>query len=139
MTKIIVTGGCGFIGHHFVEHLCINTDWDIIILDKLSYASMGFERMRDTQMFNLYKNRVKVFTTDLILPLPEGIIKEIGEDVEYIVHMAAETHVDNSIKDPQLFITNNINSTVNMLEYSRKLKNLKIFFYFILMKYLVQH
>lgn len=130
MTKIIVTGGCGFIGHHFVEHLCINTDWDIIILDKLSYASMGFERMRDTQMFDLYKNRVKVFTTDLILPLPEGIIKEIGEDVEYIVHMAAETHVDNSIKDPQLFITNNINSTVNMLEYSRKLKNLKIFFYF---------
>ena len=130
MTKIIVTGGCGFIGHHFVEHLCINTDWDIIILDKLSYASRGFERMRDTQMFDLYKNRVKVFTTDLILPLPEGIIKEIGEDVEYIVHMAAETHVDNSIKDPQLFITNNINSTVNMLEYSRKLKNLKIFFYF---------
>ena len=54
MTKIIVTGGCGFIGHHFVEHLCINTDWDIIILDKLSYASMGFERMRDTQMFDLY-------------------------------------------------------------------------------------
>jgi dTDP-glucose 4,6-dehydratase len=130
MTKIIVTGGCGFIGHHFVEHLCINTDWDIIILDKLSYASMGFERMRDTQMFDLYKNRVKVFTTDLILPLPDGIIREIGENVEYIVHMAAETHVDNSIKDPQLFITNNINSTVNMLEYARNLKNLKIFFYF---------
>ena len=33
--KIIVTGGCGFIGHHFVEHIITNTDWDIIILDKL--------------------------------------------------------------------------------------------------------
>ena len=36
--KIIVTGGCGFIGHHFVEHVYKNTDWDIIVIDRLSYA-----------------------------------------------------------------------------------------------------
>tara|TARA_B100000886_G_C20407614_1_gene485548 strand:- start:968 stop:1963 length:996 start_codon:yes stop_codon:yes gene_type:complete len=130
MTKIIVTGGCGFIGHHFVEHICIKTDWDIVILDKLSYASMGFERLRDTNIFNKYKNRIKIFTLDLVLPIPEGVIKEIGYDIDYIIHMAAETHVDNSIKDPQLFITNNINSTVNMLEYTRNLISLKKFFYF---------
>ena len=128
--KIIITGGCGFIGHHFVEHLCINTDWDIIVIDKLSYASMGFERLRDTEIFSTYQNRVKVFTTDLVLPIPEGLIKEIGLDVDYIVHMAAETHVDNSIKYPQLFITNNIDSTVNILEYAKKLKSLKKMFYF---------
>ena len=44
--------------------------------------------------------------------------------------MAAETHVDNSIKDPKLFIDNNIYSTLNMLEYAKKLPNLKMFFYF---------
>ena len=44
--------------------------------------------------------------------------------------MAAETHVDNSIKDPKLFLDNNINSTLNLLEYSRTLPNLEIFFYF---------
>ena len=44
--------------------------------------------------------------------------------------MAAETHVDNSIKDPKLFIDNNIYSTLNMLEYAKKLANLKMFFYF---------
>lgn len=44
--------------------------------------------------------------------------------------MAAETHVDNSIKDPELFINNNIVSTFKLLEYARTLKNLKIFFYF---------
>ena len=126
--KILITGGCGFIGHHFVEHVFKNTDWEIIIIDRLSYASNGFERLRDTETLN--DNRVKVFTCDLILPLSEGLIKEIGE-LDYIVHMAAETHVDNSIKDPQLFLDNNIKSTYNLLEYARNhLPNLKTFFYF---------
>lgn len=126
--KILITGGCGFIGHHFVEHVHKNTDWDIVILDRLSYASNGFERLRDTE--TLHDERVKVFTSDLILPLSEGLIKEIG-NVDYIVHMAAETHVDNSIKDPKLFLDNNIHSTYNLLEYARNhLPNLKTFFYF---------
>lgn len=127
--KILVTGGCGFIGHHFIEHVYKNTDWDIIIIDKLSYASNGFNRLRDTNISNDTK-RVKIFTCDLILPLSEGVIKEIGE-VDYIVHMAAETHVDNSIKNPQFFLDNNIKSTYNLLEYARNcISNLKIFFYF---------
>ena len=126
--KIIITGGCGFIGHHFVEHVYKNTDWDIIILDKLSYASNGFERLRDTDTLN--NSRVKVFTNDLVNPLPEGIIKEIGNDIDYIVHMAAETHVDNSILNPKRFIDNNIYSTLNMLEYAKGLSSLKMFFYF---------
>ena len=130
MTKIIITGGCGFIGHHFVEHLCLNTDWEIIILDKLSYASMGLDRLKNTNIFDKYKDRIKIFTIDLILPISEGIKKEIGDDVDYIIHMAAETHVDNSIKDPIFVINNNINSTVNLLEFARHLPKLKHFFYF---------
>jgi dTDP-glucose 4,6-dehydratase len=126
--KILITGGCGFIGHHFVEHIFINTDWEIIIIDKLSYASKGFDRLRDTGTLN--NDRIKIFTNDLINPLPYGIIKEIGDDIDYIVHMAAETHVDNSIQNPKLFLDNNIQSTLNMLEYARTLKNLKMFFYF---------
>jgi dTDP-glucose 4,6-dehydratase len=128
MKTIIVTGGCGFIGHHFVEHLYLHTDWNIIILDKLSYASNGLERLRDTGC--IHDKRIKVFTNDLVNPLPEGLKKEIGNNVNYIVHMAAETHVDNSIKDPALFIKNNIDSTFNMLEYARSLPNLENFFYF---------
>ena len=128
MTKIIITGGCGFIGHHFVEHIFRKTDWEIIILDKLTYASMGYERLKSNQ--TIYSNRVKVFSYDLTNYLSEGLQKEIGDDVDYIVHMAAETHVDNSIKDPELFINNNVISTVKLLEYARTLKKLKIFFYF---------
>jgi dTDP-glucose 4,6-dehydratase len=126
--KIVLTGGCGFIGHHFAEYVHKNTDWDIIIIDKLSYASMGLNRLRNNEL--LYSKRVKVFTIDLCNEISDGIKKEIGNDINYIVHMAAETHVDNSIKEPMKIITNNVNSTVNLLEWARTLKNLEIFFYF---------
>jgi len=126
--KIVLTGGCGFIGHHFAEYVYKNTDWDIIIIDKLTYASMGLNRLRNNIL--LYTPRVKVFTIDLCEELSDGIKKEIGTDINYIVHMAAETHVDNSIREPMKVIKNNINSTVNLLEWARNLKNLEIFFYF---------
>ena len=69
MTKIIITGGCGFIGHHFVEHLCLNTDWEIIILDKLSYASMGLDRLKNTNIFDKYKILVIEMVMHIILKL----------------------------------------------------------------------
>ena len=124
---ILVTGGCGFIGHHFVEHIYHNTNWNIVIIDKLSYASNGFERLRDTEVLD--NPRIKIFTYDLVNQITPGLEQEFG-DINYIVHMAAETHVDNSIKNPKLFIKNNVMSTFTMLEYARKLKNLDKFFYF---------
>ena len=127
--KILITGGCGFIGHHFVEHIYMNTDWDIIIIDKLTYASNGFDRIRDIFNNETIPSRITLITWDLVNPLSIGLIKEL-RDINYIIHMAAETHVDNSIKNPKLFIENNIMSTFNLLEYSRDLKSLKLFFYF---------
>jgi dTDP-glucose 4,6-dehydratase len=129
MTKtILITGGCGFIGHHFVQHIMKNTDWNIVILDKLNYASLGLERVREIGVF---KNpRIKVLTYDLQYSLTIGMIKEIGTDIDYIVHMAAETHVDNSIANPVEFIHNNVMSTVHLLEFARKTNNLQVFFYF---------
>ena len=125
--KILITGGCGFIGHHFVEHIFRKTNWTIFIFDKLSYASNGLERIRDIGI--LESPRIKIFTIDLINPISEGVIKELG-DINYIVHMAAETHIDNSIKNPVDVIHNNVMSTVNMLEYARGCKILERFFYF---------
>lgn len=128
MTKILVTGACGFIGSHFVEHVLLNTDWEIVILDKLTYASLGFSRIREIGCFS--NPRVKVYTYDLQYALSPGLISEIGTDVDYIIHMAAETHVDNSIHSPVETVHNNIMSTVYMLEYARLCKGLKSFFYF---------
>ena len=127
MTKVILTGANGFVGHHILEHFLKKTDWEIYCLDKLSYASSGHDRIRDINVFN--DERVKIFTTDLSLPFQEGLIKELG-DIEYIFHVAADSHVDNSISDPVPFVQNNIDSTLHILEYARSLPNLKKFIYF---------
>ena len=128
MKTIIVTGGAGFIASHFIEHIHRKTDWNIIIIDKLTYASNGLSRLRHSNL--LTSDRVKVFTFDLAAPFTYGIKKELGNDVNIIVHMAAETHVDNSVKDPVSFIHNNVMSTVHLLEYARTLPLLEKFFYF---------
>ena len=125
--RVIVTGGCGFIGHHVVEHILRKTNWEIIVLDKLNYASFGYERLKDNGAYQ--SPRVKIFCYDITQEISVGLKKEIGS-VDYIIHMAAETHVDNSISDPVPFIQNNVMSTVSMLEYARSLQGLKSFVYF---------
>jgi len=128
MKTILITGGCGFIASHLVEHIYRNTDWKILIIDKLSYASNGLERLRDAEL--LENSRVKIFTCDLTNNISVGMEKEFGT-VNYIIHMAAETHVDNSILYPKDCIHNNVMSTVNILEYARRqIINLEKFFYF---------
>lgn len=125
--NILVTGGAGFIASHFVEHLLKNTDWDIIILDKLTYASNGFNRLRE---IGAYENsRVKLYPIDLTCRMGEFLEREIGA-VDYVVHMAAETHVDNSIATPRAFVEANVMATFEMLEYARRIPGLKKFLYF---------
>jgi len=126
--KIVVTGGCGFVGHHFVEHILKNTDYDVIIFDKLTYASSGLDRIKDINVFD--SNRVFFYSVDIKEPISEGIIKELYNDTEYILHIAAESHVDRSIEDPVPFIMSNVLGTHNMLWFARKLNNLKGFNYF---------
>lgn len=116
--KIIITGGCGFVGHHFVEHILKKTNWDIIIFDKLSYASNGYDRLRDIKVFPENQTRVKIFPINLTNPISAGVDQEVGK-FDYLLHIAAESHVDNSIKDPVNFILNNVHATLNILEYAR--------------------
>jgi len=125
--RILLTGGNGHVGCHLIEHILKNTDWDIVNIDKLSYSSEGFDRIKDIQAFD--NKRVTTYTYDLIHPLSEGLKKEMGVDFDYILHIAAESHVDNSINHPRKFITNNIQSTITMLEFARAVKPKK-FLYF---------
>lgn len=128
--KIVITGMAGFCASHIFEHFLRYTDFDIIGLDKLTYASNGLDRVRDVEAFNVGNaSRVKMFAVDLQLPLSEGVKKEIGE-VDYILNLASESHVDRSIKDPVNFIENNVKLVLNMLEWARELKGLKKFIQF---------
>jgi dTDP-glucose 4,6-dehydratase len=126
-TRVLVTGGCGFIGHHLVKHILDKTSWNIVVIDKLSYASKGLSRLDDIGATR--NERVQVVTWDLCSPISTGLVHEL-KDVSVIVHMAAETHVDNSIEEPVACIENNVMSTVHMLEFARKLPNLERFLYF---------
>ena len=127
MTTIAITGGAGFIGSHFVEHVLKNTDWNVHVLDRLTYASSGFDRLRDIDAFD--DKRVRCFTVDLTQEFGSGLRQEIGEP-DYVVHMAAETHVDNSISDPWPFVQANVVGTFRVLEWARTLKRLQKMIYF---------
>ena len=73
MQTILVTGGCGFIGHHFVEHVMRKTNWNIIVLDKLTYDSFVLYRLRDNCA--LENQRVKVLPYYFSIPISVGIKK----------------------------------------------------------------
>ena len=111
MTRLLCTGGAGFVGHHFVNHILVNTDWDIVVLDKLTYASNGFDRLRDINCFD--DKRILTLTADLAKPLEKGVISEIGK-VDYIVHFAAESHVDRSLEDSIPFVEANVLGTARL-------------------------
>jgi len=125
--RILITGGAGFVGHHFVEHFLKNTNAEIVVIDKLSYASNGFDRLRDIDAFD--DKRVLSLAVDFTKSLPTGVKQEIGE-VDYIFHLGAESHVDNSITDPEPFVQSNVVGTMHMLNFAKQLPSLKCFFYF---------
>lgn len=109
MSKIIVTGGAGFIGGHFVNYLIENTEHEVVVVDKLTYAS---------DVSNI-PSEVPLIKKDIC-----DITQDDLGDYDYIVHFAAESHVDNSIKDGRPFIRTNVEGTYNLLEVARKNKNL---------------
>ena len=127
MKRILITGGAGFIGHHFAEHVLKNTDWDIVVLDRLNYASSGFDRLRDIQVFD--SRRVHLFTANFTHPIESGLEREIGA-VDYVAHMGAETHVDRSIENPEPFVMANVVGTMRLLDFARRQSRLEKFIYF---------
>ena len=112
--NIVITGGAGFIGSHVV-HLFVNKypDYKIINLDKLTYAG-NLANLKDIEDKPNYKF-VKKDICDF-----DGVLKLIqDEKVDGIIHLAAESHVDRSIKDPFTFAQTNVMGTLSLLQAAK--------------------
>lgn len=111
--KILITGGCGFIGSNFIKYWFSKHPNDHIInLDKMTYAA----NPRNLVEFENSSN-YKFVKGDI---LDEKIVDELVSQVEVIIHFAAESHVDRSINDPSLFVRTNVLGTYNLLMAAKK-------------------
>lgn len=126
--RILITGGSGFIGHHIIEHLLKNTDWQIVSMDRLG-VSGNYHRLVDIEIWQQEKERVSLVHHDLRSPVNDFVADRIGQ-VDFILHLAASTHVDRSISDPMGFVLDNVVGTTNLLSFARTQTNLKGFLYF---------
>lgn len=111
--RIIVTGGAGFIGSHFINLIGKqNPTIEIVLVDKLTYAAN----------LNNLDVKVKFIKKDIC----DVTAEDLGK-YDYLINFAAESHVDNSIKDGRPFVKTNFEGTFNLLEIARQNSSLKKF------------
>jgi dTDP-glucose 4,6-dehydratase len=112
MTKVLVTGGAGFIGSNFVHQLSIENDFKITVVDALTYAG---------SMSNLnaliQSNKVEFFHGDIA---DQELMAKLVKSNDVIINFAAESHVDNSILSPDSFVKTNIVGTMVLLNQVRE-------------------
>lgn len=112
MKKIIVTGGAGFIGSNFVHYVVNNhPEVHVTVLDKLTYAG------NKANLAGLPEERVQLVVGDIA---DAKLVDELVKDTDAVVHYAAESHNDNSLKDPFPFVQTNLIGTYTLIEACRK-------------------
>ena len=114
MTCILVTGGAGFIGSCFVRHMLQkHPDYKIINLDALTYCG-NLENLKDIENNPNYR-----FVHGNICDYK--LVRDLITECDYVVNFAAESHVDNSIRHPEIFIETNVQGTLNLLQASKEI------------------
>jgi dTDP-glucose 4,6-dehydratase len=112
MMRVLVTGGCGFIGSNFIRRRLAGTDDTVVNLDALTYAGnqANLREFEGNARYRFVHGRIE----------DPAKVKDTMSGVEAVVHFAAESHVDRSIDDAAPFINTNVLGTQVMLEAARK-------------------
>lgn len=113
--RILITGGLGFIGAHFVHYMRKKQPWDhLVLLDKNTYAAdiSRIKSLINTEKFTYIEGDIS----------DQDLVNRVFEknQPKQVIHFAAESHVDNSIAGPALFLKTNVEGTFNLLEAARK-------------------
>jgi dTDP-glucose 4,6-dehydratase len=108
--RMLITGGAGFIGSNFVHCLAENRDYELVLLDKLTYAG-SLENLKEV------RDKIEFIQGDIA---DQEVVSQIMRECDLVVNFAAETHVDRSIDDPGIFVKTDIIGTYNLLEHVRK-------------------
>ncbi|MEV7767500.1 dTDP-glucose 4,6-dehydratase [Microbacterium sp. NPDC086615] len=111
MSRLLVTGGAGFIGSNFVHHVIAHTDHTVTVLDKLTYAG------NRASLEGLPEDRVRLVVGDIA---DAAVVDPLVAEADAVVHYAAESHNDNSLHDPRPFLDTNIIGTYTLLEAARR-------------------
>jgi dTDP-glucose 4,6-dehydratase len=118
VTTVLITGGCGFVASHYVEHVLATTDWNVVVLDKLEEVA----RLHHLAEPSLrYGQRLRFCWHDLRAPIPSDL-DALQTKFKYVVHFAAASHVDRSVAAPLGFIMDNVLGTAHLLEWARMLR-----------------
>jgi len=111
MTKMLVTGGAGFIGSNFVHYTLTNRpEYQITVIDKLTYAG-NIDNLKSVL------DKIEFVTGDIC---DRDLMDKLIGETDIVVHFAAESHNDNSLREPWPFVQTNIVGTYNILEAVRK-------------------
>ena len=111
MGHLLVTGGAGFIGANFVHHVLAHTEHCVTVLDKLSYAGNRENlAVADPARCDLVVGDVA----------DAGVVDDLVGAADAVVHLAAESHNDNSLRDPWPFVQTNVVGTYTLLEAARR-------------------
>jgi len=121
MSTYVVTGGCGFIGSYVIKELLKSKDKDLFIynIDKMGIGSSKENIVEDKRVENHFMDIANGDAWRLHMSNP---LDFIPKDVDYVIHLAAESHVDRSIDNPLEFVDSNLKGTANVLELVRKHK-----------------
>ena len=111
--RVLITGGAGFIGNCFVRRMLKeHPDYKIINLDALTYCGNieNLDDVKDNPNYTFVHGNI----------CDRKLVRDIVEQVDAVVNFAAESHVDNSIKHPEIFVETNVQGTLNLLQASKE-------------------
>ncbi len=131
--KVLLTGASGLVGHHVLAYLLDETDWTFVLPVTMAHkgssqrvvnALQGYRQRDPIEGLASYESRAKrveIMAHDLTMPFADDQVNRL-RDVDVIMNVASESHVDRSLAEPAPFIRNNVHLMLNVLELARQIR-----------------